>query len=55
MDDVMWEDEPMEMLARDEEMMAYRHDGFWKCMDAMRDKIELEALWQQDQAKWKIW
>jgi len=55
MDDVMWEDAPMENLSRDGELVAYRHRGFWKCMDAMRDKIELESLWQNDQAKWKIW
>ena len=55
MDDVMWEDSPMENLSRNEELMAYKHDGFWKCMDAMRDKIELEALWQNNKAKWKIW
>jgi glucose-1-phosphate cytidylyltransferase len=54
-DDVMWEDSPMESLANDGQLIAYRHQGFWKCMDAMRDKIELEALWQNNQAKWKIW
>jgi glucose-1-phosphate cytidylyltransferase len=55
MDNVMWEDEPMEKLSRNGQLMAYRHNGFWKCMDAMRDKLELEALWQNKQAKWKIW
>lgn len=54
-DNVMWEDSPMESLANDGQLIAYRHQGFWKCMDAMRDKIELEALWQNNQAKWKIW
>lgn len=54
-DDVMWEDSPMESLASDGELVAYRHNGFWKCMDAMRDKIELESLWQSHHAKWKIW
>jgi glucose-1-phosphate cytidylyltransferase len=54
-DDVMWEDAPMESLSNDRQLVAYRHPGFWKCMDAMRDKIELETLWQNDQAKWKIW
>jgi glucose-1-phosphate cytidylyltransferase len=53
--DVMWEDAPMESLSRDGQLMAYRHKGFWKCMDAMRDKLELESLWKNDQAKWKIW
>jgi glucose-1-phosphate cytidylyltransferase len=55
MENVMWEDDPMENLAREGQLMAYRHKGFWKCMDAMRDKLELEALWQNNQAKWKIW
>jgi len=55
MDDTMWEDAPMEKLAHDGELVAYMHKGFWKCMDAMRDKLELEALWQNNQAKWKIW
>ncbi|QEC43858.1 glucose-1-phosphate cytidylyltransferase [Pseudobacter ginsenosidimutans] len=55
MDDTMWEDSPMEHLAKDHQLMAYQHHGFWKCMDAMRDKLELEALWQNNQAKWKIW
>ena len=55
MDEVMWEDSPMERLSRDSQLMAYRHSGFWKCMDAMRDKLELEDLWSNDQAKWKLW
>ena len=55
MDDTMWEDGPMEKLAESRQLMAYKHPGFWKCMDAMRDKLELEALWQNNHAKWKIW
>ncbi|HXO73979.1 MAG TPA: hypothetical protein VN824_02090, partial [Puia sp.] len=55
MDNVMWEDAPMEQLSRDGQLMAYKHSGFWKPMDAMRDKLELETLWQNDQAKWKVW
>lgn len=55
MDDIMWEDAPLEQLAKDNELMAYQHHGFWKCMDAMRDKLELESLWQNNQAKWKNW
>lgn len=54
-DDIMWEDSPMETLANNNQLIAYRHQGFWKCMDAMRDKIELESLWQNNQAKWKTW
>lgn len=55
MEDIMWEDAPMEQLAKDKQLMAYKHSGFWKCMDAMRDKLELENMWQNKQAKWKIW
>lgn len=55
MDDIMWEDNPLEELARKQQLMAYKHHGFWKCMDAMRDKLELEALWQTNKAQWKIW
>lgn len=55
MDETMWEDEPMVKLAEDRELVAYKHNGFWKCMDALRDKIELEHLWQTNQAKWKNW
>lgn len=54
-ENVMWEESPMVKLAEDGELIAYKHGGFWKCMDAMRDKIELEELWESNQAKWKIW
>jgi len=55
MNNMMWEDEPLEKLAADNELGAFQHKGFWKPMDALRDKIELEALWQNNQAKWKVW
>lgn len=55
MSNMMWEDEPLEKLSADGELTAYRHRGFWKPMDALRDKIELEQLWQSDKAKWKTW
>ena len=54
-DDVMWEDAPLNALTADGELNAYRHYGFWKCMDAMRDRIELEEMWAGNQPKWKIW
>lgn len=54
MENVMWEEEPMQNLAYDHQLAAYQHKGFWKCMDAMRDKIELESLWQ-NHPKWKTW
>lgn len=55
MSNMMWEDEPLEKLAMDGELAAYRHFGFWKPMDALRDKIELETLWSNNEAKWKVW
>lgn len=45
-DDVMWERQPMDDLARDGQIAAYRHTGFWKAMDTLRDKEELEAMWE---------
>ncbi len=54
-DDIMWEEEPLLNLTKDGQLQAYRHEGFWACMDAMRDKIELERLWESKNAKWKIW
>ena len=55
MNNMMWEDEPLEKLTNDKELVAFKHAGFWKCMDALRDKIELEELWKNEQAKWKVW
>lgn len=55
MNNMMWEDEPLENVACDDQLVAYKHTGFWKPMDALRDKIELELLWQNNQAKWKVW
>ncbi|MGD9158482.1 MAG: glucose-1-phosphate cytidylyltransferase [Desulfobacteraceae bacterium] len=54
-DQLMWEDYPLEKLTKDKQLSAFKHDGFWKCMDAMRDKSVLEQLWTSGQAKWKIW
>ena len=54
-DNIMWEDYPLENLSRAGELFAYKHKGFWKCMDAMRDKIVLDELWNNNKAKWKIW
>lgn len=54
-DATMWEHGPMEALTRDGQLAAYKHPGFWKCMDALRDKEELEQLWRSGEAKWKIW
>lgn len=53
--DTMWEDKPLEDLASNGELVAYKHRGFWKCMDALRDKLELEDLWKSNIAYWKKW
>jgi len=55
MDDVQWEKKPLKEIAEDGQLAAYKHSGFWKPMDALRDRIELEQLWSSGQAKWKIW
>jgi glucose-1-phosphate cytidylyltransferase len=54
-DDTPWEKEPMERLARDGDLMAYRHSGFWQCMDTIRDRRLLESLWDGGSAPWKTW
>ncbi|WP_028669116.1 glucose-1-phosphate cytidylyltransferase [Runella zeae] len=54
-DAIQWEKKPLVEIANHNQLAAYRHSGFWKCMDAMRDKIELEELWQTNQAAWKVW
>lgn len=53
-DDTIWEQQPLEKLASDGELVAYRHDGFWQAMDTLRDKIHLEELWAKG-APWKCW
>ncbi len=55
MDNVQWEKEPLAKIAKDGELAAYKHHGFWKCMDALRDRVELEEMWNSGKAKWKIW
>jgi glucose-1-phosphate cytidylyltransferase len=54
-DDTQWEREPLERLSRDGQLMAYRHDSFWQCMDTLRDKRLLETVWQSGDAPWKVW
>lgn len=54
-DSTILEREPLESLAADGELMAYRHKGFWQCMDTQRDKQLLEDLWDSGQAPWKRW
>jgi glucose-1-phosphate cytidylyltransferase len=54
-DATVWEREPLETLAREEQLAAYRHDGFWQPMDNLRDKNYLEELWSAGRAPWKVW
>jgi glucose-1-phosphate cytidylyltransferase len=54
-DEQMWEDMPLENLTKDNELATYKHFGFWRCMDALRDKVILEDLWNSNKAKWKNW
>ncbi|MEE0914419.1 MAG: glucose-1-phosphate cytidylyltransferase [Ruminococcus sp.] len=54
-DTIMFEREPMEKLAQDGQLMCYKHDGFWQCMDTLRDKEKLEDLWDKNKAPWKVW
>lgn len=54
-DDVVFEREPLERLSLENQLAAFRHDGFWQSMDTMRDVRYLESLWQSGQAYWKVW
>ena len=54
-DQTVWEREPMEQLAREDQFRAFFHEGFWQPMDTLRDKALLEELWQSGQAPWKLW
>ena len=54
-DDTVWEREPMERLAREGQLVAYRHKSFWQCMDTLREKYLLEELWQSGNPPWKSW
>ncbi|MFL6651611.1 MAG: glucose-1-phosphate cytidylyltransferase [Sulfurifustaceae bacterium] len=54
-DGTVWERTPLERLARDRQLSAYRHHGFWQPMDTLRDKMVLETLWQSENPPWKTW
>ncbi len=51
----VWERSPLEHLAEDGQLAAFKHTGFWKPMDTMRDRIELDSMWNTGKAEWKIW
>jgi len=54
-DQTVWEREPLERLAKEGDLAAYQHHGFWQPMDTLRDKLYLEELWQTGKAPWKVW
>lgn len=54
-DQTMLEGEPFEIMCERAELMCYKHNGFWQCMDTLRDREKLEALWAKEQAPWKLW
>lgn len=54
-DATVFEREPLERIADEGKLMAYRHNGFWQCMDTMRDHEKLEELWSTGRAPWKVW
>lgn len=54
-DTIMLEREPMEQIAQEQELMCYKHGGFWQCMDTMRDREKLESMWASGKAPWKVW
>jgi len=54
-DETQWEMEPLERLAADNQLIAYRHESYWQCMDTLREKHLLELLWESGKAPWKVW
>ena len=54
-DTTIFEQEPLQKLAKDGEIFTFKHDGFWKPMDSLKDKNDLNKLWKEDKAPWKVW
>ncbi|WP_392564226.1 glucose-1-phosphate cytidylyltransferase [Orbus wheelerorum] len=54
-DDVTWEQDPLKNLAKNNQLNAYKHNGFWHAMDMLKDKIDLNNMWLEDKAPWKVW
>ena len=54
-DSTVWEQEPMQNMAKDGRLAAYRHTGFWHPMDTLRDKMVLEQMWESGNPPWKVW
>ena len=53
--ETVWEQEPLMEMAHKGKLSAYKHSGFWQCMDTLRDRNLLESLWQSKKAPWKVW
>ena len=54
-DSTVFEQKPLQKLSHDNELMAFKHEGFWQCMDTQRDKSLLEDMWLKGKAPWKVW
>lgn len=54
-DQTIFESSPLEKLAREGSLYSYKHEGFWKCMDTLRDKNQLNEMWNTNSARWKVW
>lgn len=54
-DSIVFEKKPLEMLAKEGQLVSRKHDGFWQCMDTQRDKMKLEEMWADGNAPWKVW
>jgi glucose-1-phosphate cytidylyltransferase len=54
-DPAIFEQKPLENLARDGQLQAYKYSGFWRCMDTLKDKVELQKMWETGKAPWKVW
>lgn len=54
-DETIWERDPVQSLAHDGQLVGYKHYGFWSCMDTLKEKRMLEAMWEEGEAAWRIW
>jgi glucose-1-phosphate cytidylyltransferase len=54
-DSIVFEKDPMHNLVESKQLFTYHHKGFWQCMDTLRDKMQLETMWQQGKARWRTW
>ena len=54
-DHIIWEQDPLKNLASENQLMAFKHNGFWQPMDTLRDKLYLQNLWEKNKAPWKSW